>query len=305
MDNLRFEDQADIDNLSESLTEEMVGAVGLPKTRLTHWLFWQLFRGIMRRLAEIGVPFNRITRDQGLPAASQWALTKWCRTPLHRGIENIPSSGPLFIIANHPGAYDALVLFSLMGRKDIQWIASEIPFLHLLPDLRKHIIFASRSDSTQGMIVIRNIVAQLKRGGVFVYFGSGHRDADAAVYAGSEAGIESWLPIVDPLFRVVPGLRVMPVIMSGMVTAKWAHHPLTRLRKKQIDQHRLAEFGQVISQLLYPGKFYVTPAISFARAYSEMDLKAINPSGTCQETIIQIARDLFRQQQQEFSLPYS
>lgn len=305
MDNLNFDDQANIELLSESLTDELVGAVGLPKTRFNHWLFWRLFRWIMQRMAEIGVPFNRITRDEGLPAASKWVLKKWCHTPLSRGEENIPAEGPLFVISNHPGAYDALVLFSLLGRKDIQWISSEIPFLDLLPDLRQHVLFANRKDTTQGMTVLRKIAAQLKRGGTIVYFGSGHRDPDPAAYAGAMAAIDSWLTIVDPLYRVVPGLRVLPVMMSGMISEKWANHPLTWLRRAPIDKHRLAEFGQVITQLVRPGKYFVTPAISFGKSYSESELMEIDPSATPQAAIIQIGRELFEQHKQDYSLKYS
>lgn len=305
MDNLNFDDQANIDKLSESLTNELVGAVGLPKTRFTHWLFWNLFRGIMRRMAEIGVPFNRITRDEGLPAASRWVLKKWCHAPMSRGEENIPPEGPLFVISNHPGAYDALVLFSLLGRQDIHWISSEIPFLNLLPDVRQHILFANRRDTTQGMTVLRNIAAHLKRGGTIVYFGSGHRDPDPAVYAGSESSIDHWLPIVDPLYRVVPGLRVLPVMMSGMVSEKWANHPLTWLRRVQIDKHRLAEFGQVITQLVRPGKFFITPAISFGKSYSESEIRALDPNATPQVAIVRLGRELLAQHRQDFSLKYA
>jgi hypothetical protein len=155
------------------------------------------------------------------------------------------------------------------------------------------------------MTVLRNIAAQLKRGGTIVYFGSGHRDPDPVAYAGAKEAIDSWLPIVDPLYRVVPGLRVLPVMMSGMISQKWANHPLTWLRKKPIDKHRLAEFGQVITQLVRPGRLFVTPAISFGKSYSESELRKIDPTATLQSTIIRLGQELLEQHKQKFSLKYS
>lgn len=300
-----MEDQLCVDILSESLTDELVAVVGLPKTPVFHWLFRKLFCRFTDKLAIIGGPYNRIVREEGLPEASSWLLKKFCRTPQSRGLENIPHEGPLFVISNHPGAYDGLVLFSLLGRQDIKWISSIIPFLDLLPDVRRHILFADRKDPNQKMVVLRNIAAHLKNGKTIVYFGSGHRDPDPAVYTGTEETIENWIPIVEPLFRVVPGLRVMPVIMSGMVSEKWANHRITRLRRKQIDRHRLAEFGQVITQLMEPGKFYITPAISFGKSYTESELMAVNPSGTHQANIIKVATSLCKEHLKEFNRAYS
>jgi len=297
-------EQTQIDALSESLTDEIVGAVGLPKTRVNHWIFKKLFHNVTDRMAAIGIPFDRLVREEGLAAASRWALSLFCHPPKNRGVENIPANGPLFVISNHPGAYDALAIFSLLERKDVHWVASEIPFLDLLPDTRRLILFSSRTDSTKRMLVFRNIILHLKQGGTMVYFGSGHRDPDPAVYPGSEAAIDGWLNIIDVLYRVVPGLRILPAFVSGVVTKKWATHPITRLRKEQIDRHRLAEFGQVITQLMHPGAFYATPALSFGKPYSESDLHQGSPDGTLQKAIIHHGKDLYKEHIREFECAY-
>jgi hypothetical protein len=54
-----------ISRLSESLIDEIVGAVGLPKTRFTHGLFGRLLCGITDRLAALGVPFDHIIAGEG------------------------------------------------------------------------------------------------------------------------------------------------------------------------------------------------------------------------------------------------
>lgn len=298
-------EQPDIDILSESLIDELVGAVGLPKTRVNHWFFHKAFSRITGSLAKIGVPFNRLVREEGLPAASRWVLSMFCNPPLIQGVENIPKHGPLLVMSNHPGAYDALVLFSLIDRQDIKWISSEIPFLDLLPDTKQHILFASRKDSTQGMVILRQVIAHLKQGGAIVYFGAGHRDPDPAVYPGAQSAIGEWLPVADLFYRAVPDLHIQPSMISGVVSNKWAHHPVTRLRRKQIDKHRLAEFGQVITQLLHPGRFFVTPAVSFGKALSATDIRRETPEGTLHAAVIEKGKALLREHLQDFSRTYS
>ena len=264
-----------IAKLSDSLVDELVGAVGLPKTRFTHWLGWTLFNKITTSFAHIGAPFNETTGTDGLPKASENCLANFCDQVKVQGIENIPVTGPLLIVCNHPGAYDGLTVFSNLPRKDIKWISTEIPFFRLLPDLCEHILFASRDDSRNRMVVLRNAINHLKGGGVLVYFAAGHRDPDPAVFHGASRAIDNWLDIFDMFFKYIPELTVQPVIISGCVSRHWAKHLLTRLRRKQIDQQRLSEFGQVISQLMHPGKIFITPAVSFGQPLTKEKLTAL------------------------------
>lgn len=177
--------------------------------------------------------------SDGLPKASEWALTHFCNSIPERGVEHIPLSGPLLVTSNHPGAYDALVIFSKLGRRDIRWIGTEIPFLEKHPRVRGHILFASRTDALNRMSVMRGAIRHL-RGGALVYFGAGHRDPDLAVYPHAGRMMDNWLEGIEFFFKHVPGLRLLPTVVSGVVSAKWARHPIVWLRRRQIDKQRLS-----------------------------------------------------------------
>jgi hypothetical protein len=276
----------EINALSESLVDELVTALGLPKTKFFHGLFWGLFRPWTDRLTGLGIPFDRLVAEQGLPKASQWILTRFCTSIRARGAELIPPQGPLLVASNHPGAYDALVAFSQLGRQDIRWISSEIPFLNRLPHLRAHILFASRQDAFNRMGVMRAAIRHLQSGGALVYFGAGHRDPDPAVYPGAARMLDNWLGGIDFFFKHVPGLRLLPTVISGVVSEKWAHHPISWLRRKQIDKQRLSEFGQVITQLVSPGRLMLSPAISFGAPVTQEQLQAGNGTVSLLSSII-------------------
>jgi hypothetical protein len=254
---------AEISALSESLVDELVTAVGLPKIAFWHNLIWRLFRGLTNHFATLGVTFDRLMASDGLPQASQYALTHFCNPIPVSGTEHIPLTGPLLVVSNHPGAYDVMIIFSKLVRKDIHWISSEIPFLDKLPHLRPHIHFASRTNTLSRMAAMRGAIRHLQSGGSLIYIGAGHRDPDPATYPEAGKMIDNWLGGIDFFFKHVPGLQLLLCVVSGVVSAKWARHPVTWLRRQQIDKQRLSEFGQVITQLLKPGKFMASPSISF------------------------------------------
>ena len=259
--------------LSHSLVAELTGTIGFRNSRLLQGIAWPIFRPATDALARLGLTFDRILDTDGLPKASEWLVSRFCTNIASRGIENIPATGPLLVISNHPGTYDALVIFSKLPRKDIRWVSSEIPFLDKLPHVRQHILFSSRADAFNRMSVMRGAIRHLQNGGILVYFGAGHREPDPAVYPGADKMMDNWLEGIEFFFKHIPNLQLCPTIVSGVVSEKWARHPVTLLRRKQIDQQRLSEFGQVITQLLRPGKLMLSPHISFGQSATAEELR--------------------------------
>lgn len=299
-----IENDAFFQQLSESLVDEVVGAVGLPKNRLNHWLMYKLIHPVTDRFAQVGINFERLIWEDGFPAASNWVLSLFCKPVKAHYQEAIPQDGPLLVAANHPGAYDSVVYASQLGRKDIHLIATEIPYLQLLPLTSSHLIYAARDNSTRRAIAIRQIIRHLRSGGAMVYFASGHRDPDTAVYPGATKMIDNWLPVFNFFYKYVPGLRILPAVSSGILSEHWAYHPITRVRKKQLDRHRLAEFGQVISQLIKPGKLLVTPAVSFGKAVSQEDLDREGVGGDYQSAIVDRGKKLLNDHVQHFNYKF-
>ena len=87
---------AAIQSLSNTLIDEIINAVGLPKTAMTQRTFDLLFHKAAGRLAEIGVTFDRLILSDGFTSACAWALINWCRDITARGSESVPQTGPLW-----------------------------------------------------------------------------------------------------------------------------------------------------------------------------------------------------------------
>jgi hypothetical protein len=289
-----------IEDLSESLVDEIVTTVGLSKSKFNHWFFGTIFKNITDCFAELGASFDEITRKSGLPAASDWALKKFCRNIQVHGAENIPDHGPLLVLSNHPGAYDALIIYSNLQGHRVKSVSSEIPFLRNLPNTGQHFLFAPRDNSRERMIVLRNSVQHLQEGGTLNFFGTGHRDPDPSVYPGAENAIDHWLEVFDIFFRYVDGLKILPIIISGVISPKWAKHPITWLRRKQIDKQRLAEYGQVINQIRNPGRLYLEPRISIGEPYTEESLRESYGLVGLHQAVIERSKALYRESRAYF-----
>jgi hypothetical protein len=134
---------------------------------------------------------------------------------------------------------------------------------------------------------MRGAIRHLQSGGALVYFGAGHRDPDPAVYPRAGKMMDNWLAGIEFFFKHVPGLHILPTVVSGVVFGKWARHPITLLRKQQIDKQRLSEFGQVITQLVFPGKLMLSPVISFGPSSTESDLGSAQKKGTLLRAVIE------------------
>ena len=268
----------EIKALSNTLILEIINAIGLPKTAITKQAFDLLVHRAAGRLAEIGVTFDRLIDRDGFPSACGWALTKWCRDITARGSESVPQTGALLVISNHAGAYDSAVIAARLGRNDLKFISSDVAFLKNLPNTSEHFIFISADDPFSRMAGVRCGIRHMQDGGALLLFGTGLVDPDPAVYPGAEKEIENWSPSIDLLLRQVPDANVVVTIVSGIVSPRWAHHPVTWLKRIPWQKRRLAEFGQVLQQLFFPGRLYVSPCLSFAAPVTVAELR--RESGT-------------------------
>ena len=267
-----------IQALSDTLIKEIINAVGLPKTATTRRVFGLFFHKAAERLAGIGVSFDRLIERDGFPAACEWVLTNWCQDIQVRGTESVPQSEPLLVISNHAGAYDSVVIAARLGRNDLKFIASDVAFLKNLPNTSEHFLYISENDAYERMAAVRAGIRHLQGGGALLLFGTGLIDPDPAVYQGAEKEIENWSASIDLFLRQVPEAKVVVNIISGIVSLKWAHHPVTWLKRIPWQKRRIAEFGQVLDQLFFPGKLYVSPRLSFAPPVSVEELR--QESGT-------------------------
>lgn len=257
--------------LANDLVFELNKSLGFRKDGLVQPFLKPLVWKPMVRFSEMATIFDYQVVQEGWQKASAWFITHFVDKVKALGAEQLPTEGPLVIAANHPGAYDSLVISSHIPRDDVKIISSDIPFVKKLPDSSKHMIFSTQ-DVHDRMSAARSALRHLKNGGTLLVFARGTMDPDPAFMPGSEVELTRWTSSLGLFLRNVPQTKLAVSVISGVLSPKYLNHPATLFRKGRVNKQRLAEFFQVMYQLLAPGKLMVSPNLSFGAPVTLDDL---------------------------------
>lgn len=155
--------------------------------------FFAASRPLGRRLAQLDddVPAH------GLPGAARRALEGF-RIALRSS--GTLGSGPRLVLANHPGAYDALALMSALGRRDLRILAADRGFLRALPRLSEHLCFVGEGAGARAA-ALKRAVSHLRAGGAVLHFPAGCIEPDADFEPDRGRLLRPWQPGVTTLAR--------------------------------------------------------------------------------------------------------
>jgi hypothetical protein len=271
-----IDQQAQATKLTKILIMELFKALGFPRDGLISRALSPLARKPIHRFSEIAVGFDHRVEKLGFQAASRWILPNFIEGMSVTGLEAIPHEGPLLVAANHPGAYDSLVITGNLPRDDIKIVVNiPLDFISELPSTLPHFLYAP-PDPHVRMTVVRSALQHLKDGGALLLFASGGIDPDPDSMPGGGEPFSKWSRSLEIFMRWVPETQLLITIVSGILTPKYVHHAFTRFRKTRPDKQRISEFFQVMRQMLTPEKFCQRPKVSFAQPLKASDLLDVN-----------------------------
>lgn len=287
--------------VQERITDEIFNAFGWSKTGLLRRVLGPLFRLPTRRFSQI---FARADQE-----VDRGGMSRGCRSVVNdfgvnltvRGNETIPTTGPLLVVSNHPGAYDTVCLPASVPRPDMKIVVFDTPVYHAIPHAERCFLCVTR-DPGQRMTALKGMVEHLRSGGSLVQFGSGTIDPDPAISNLSEAELAKWSPSLEIMLRKAPETRLVLAVVSGVVLRRFAEHPLNRLRKTALESRRQAEFMQVLQHLLRPDSVRIRAQISFAAPVSLPELEAESGGGRLLPAILERERALMAEHRRAFGL---
>ena len=170
---------------------------------------------------------------------------------LDRRSAAIPASGPLLVVSNHPGLFDALALFASTGRDDLSILAARRPLLTALPNLSRRLL--SIDPGASGSVALKKAVRHLRAGGALLHFPAGQIEPDPRVAPGSRALLLPWKPGLDTLLAVAArgreDVRVVVAAVSGVVSRRAL--ALSTFASRGAD--RLTDAFVPLLQLTFPG----------------------------------------------------
>lgn len=278
--------------LLDALMVDIYNIIGASQWPVLREAIRRITRAPLLRFCQIFAETDRIMAAEGFPQAATWLVTSWFASDIRvRGLENIPTSGPLLVVSNHPGAFDSAALGAILGRMDLKIIASNAPFLRRLPTVSQHLIFIAE-DAITRMTVIREAVRHLEEGGALLVFGTGLIDPDPGFMPGAEQALQNWYGSMEIFLRKVPAARYVGAVISDVLHPPITRNPLTWLQAAGWKRQRMAEFLQFIRQLVFPRQLWLHPKISFGQPLTLGELDAAAASRRLRDAVIQVETTL-------------
>lgn len=150
--------------------------------------------------------------------------------------------GGALVLANHPGAYDALAIMAALERDDVAFIAADRAFLRALPHLQEHLFFA-------GPRGLRQAIEWLDLGKVVVQFGAGSIEPDPR-FAENGTVLGEWNGGTGMLAERAAraNASVVPCFVSGVHSPRAKRLFVVRLA----ERHGITTIGPLVQATL-PG----------------------------------------------------
>lgn len=255
--------------------DEIVSALGLASARpAIRTVVRAFFSAASTPLGRVLARFDARVASMGLARAAALALADLGASCRREGAAP-PATGPLLVVANHPGAYDTMGLLCALARDDVTIVAADRAFLRALPNFSRHLLFFPEGPSGSALgraRALRVAFDRLARGGALLHFGAGRIEPDPAFFYGPDADLlASWPSGTGALVRGAARA-------SGAVVAAAAVGVHSRRAKRSLLT-RVAESRGVTTlapllQLTVPLYRRVDATVRFARSAGARELAA-------------------------------
>ncbi|MDQ2952196.1 MAG: 1-acyl-sn-glycerol-3-phosphate acyltransferase [Chloroflexota bacterium] len=221
--------------------ETLIGVASGRRVEAARRLLAPAANVIARRFVE----YDRVFAERGTFHGASWIVTRATGGLEVHGAEHVPATGPLLVVANHPGLTDAVALLAALGRDDAWIVTADYPFLHALRRAKGRFLFVRDRRAA-----FRDIVARLRMGDAVLLFPAGGLEPDPAVSPDSSRdALASWSRSIDLIPRLAPGTRVLPVLVSGAVSRSAFENRIVRRRMPARERQRLASLLQLAVRL--------------------------------------------------------
>jgi hypothetical protein len=247
------------------LIDEIFKAMGLRADGLSRRCFGWVFMPFVKAFSRHASNFDQMVSRHGLQITTQEWLDRYIPGYQTRGATQIPAVGPLLIAANHPGTFDGMAIVSVIPRNDLKIVAAANPFFRCLPHTRQSFIYSTREPHVR-MATLRSILWHLQNGGSLLIFPGGRLDPDPAYFPkAAQNALAGWSASLEFILQKVPQTKLILAINSGFVAPEYLNNCFTQILRQEAARQKLAEFIQVIHQLVFNRVVMNQPRVTFSQ----------------------------------------
>lgn len=236
--------------------ETLVGSAHGRRVAATRRLLAPAAHLLARRFVE----YDRELGDRGPHRGAEWIVARATGGLTVTGAEHIPATGPVLVVANHPGLTDAVSLLATMRRDDAWIVTANYPFLRALRRASERFLFVD-----DRCTALRHIVRRLRGGDAVLLFPAGGLEPDPATSpVAAQESLASWSRSIELIARLAPQTQIVPALVRGAVSRAAFDHRLARRRAPARERQRFAS----LLQLALPGYQRELVSVTFGAAVS-------------------------------------
>ena len=238
-----------LSTLTEINLDDLVNSVGWEGSPRLAKALRVLFRRTAEKFANQMIDFDRMTAEEGLAEASRQTAKKYVQDIRVFGGENLPATGPVLVLSNHPGMSDTLCLFATINRPDLRSIALDRPFLQSLPNISRQLLYVGEIPAER-MGAVRKAATHLRDGGAMLTFPAGKIEPDPDVYPGAEESLSDWTDSAGVFMRFAPEMRIVPVLVRNVLWERVVKNPITKLKRDRLEREKLGAAFQLLAHVV-------------------------------------------------------
>jgi len=265
-----FTDHKKVIQLQNRIIDEIFFAFGMSRSGWARKLFGPMFLWPARHFAFIVAKYQAMVPEIGFGLTARKALPEFNAHVNVTGLELVPKIGPLIIASNHVGGVDTLAVASCFPRKDMKIMVSDIGFLRTMSVAEDYFILVP-TDPSGRMIALQEAISHLQGGGSVLVFAHGEVEPDPELMPCASESIEEWSPSLEIMLRKVPLAQLQISIVSGLIQPAFMRNPIIRLRRPLFARQKLAEFIQIMQQMVFPKSVHSEVHISLSKPLSQSD----------------------------------
>lgn len=229
------------EEMTESLLDELATWLPLAQRPVVNRSYERMMRPSMRRFSQLLAEFDHRVGADSIYRAARWLMPRFARTFTVHGAEHIPADGPLLIAGNHPGSVDLLAYLAGVPRDDLHMVGGH-PALYLLHNSIQHIIYVRPKQQRIKGEVTQAISDKLNEGKTVITFPRGRMEPDPRWLEGADQSIERWSTSTRYFAENVPGLQIVPAVVSGVIADSALNLPVIRAIRNMKTRQRYAMF---------------------------------------------------------------
>ena len=276
----------DIETLVDVLLFEVANHFKLGKRSMIYKIINRFGKVPAKRFAAIMQRFDQMVGEKSIWEAARDVLEEFTDSWDAKGLKGVPASGPLLVVANHPGSADSVAAMAAIERTDQSMIVIERPMLVAMPNFSQYMIYVDEENPAR-FGLMRSVIQRLNDGKSVIMFPRGNLEPDPGLVTGAVESIDHWSDSIGLFLSKVPDTIVQPLLISNVIVPK-AWQSLIALRAKSIkNRQQIAMILQVAMQRVFPkGGWKIPIKVTAPESVSARDLSGrLDPRELTKELI--------------------